>query len=214
MEMEQSQPVATHVHVLDITEIGDPILRRPARELSPAEILSPEIQELIEEMKATMRAAPGVGLAAPQIGKSIQLVVIEDMNHSHLTPEQLIERQRFPVPLHVLINPRISIEETTDVVEFFEGCLSIPVLLGVVPRAESVRVEYLNEHAQPVVIHAKGWYARILQHEIDHLGGTLFIDRAILPTLMTTDNYMKLWQGKSVKEIQAHLLPNGSASQR
>ncbi len=194
-----------NIHKLDIVQVGDSVLRQSARELSVDEILSPEIQNLIEEMKVTMRDAPGVGLAAPQIGKSIQLAVIEDVNHSHLTPQQLEEHNRDRVPFHVIINPRIYIEQETDEVEFFEGCLSIPEFVGIVPRAEAVRVECLNEHAEPVVIHAKGWYARILQHEIDHLNGTLYIDRVDLPTLITTENYVKLWKQKSVQEIKANL---------
>lgn len=186
----------------EIVKIGDSVLRTKARELLPEEILSPEIQNLIEEMKNTMRAAPGVGLAAPQIGHSIQLAVIEDEDHSHLTAEQLKERNRYPVPFHVIINPRIYIEENSKTLEFFEGCLSVPSLLGVVPRAEAVRVECLNERAEPVVIRANGWYARILQHEIDHLMGNLFIDKALLTTLMTEENYIKLWREKSIQEIK------------
>lgn len=190
---------------LDIVQVGDPVLRQVARELSLKEIASPEIQDLIEMMKATMRAAPGVGLAAPQIGKSLQLVVIEDMDQSHLNAKQLAERNRYLVPFHVIINPRMCIEEATKKFEFFEGCLSIPEFVAVVPRAEAVRVECLNERGEPVVIQAKGWYARILQHEIDHLNGILYIDKAKLPTLMTSENYVKLYKDKSVEEIQADL---------
>lgn len=192
--------------VLSVVQVGDSVLRQSARELSTDEILGSEIQNLIEAMTTTMRAAPGVGLAAPQVGQSIQLVVIEDINHSHLTPQQLAERNRCPVPFHVIINPRIYIEEGSNRVEFCEGCLSLDGFVCVVPRAESVRVECLNERAEPIVIQAKGWYARILQHEIDHLNGTLYIDRAQLPTLMTIENYDKLWKGKSVKDIQNGLV--------
>ena len=207
------KPIAScDMHKLDIVQAGDSVLRRPARELSSDEILSPEIQNLIEVMQATMRAAPGVGLAAPQIGKAIQLVVIEDVDHSHLNAQQLAERNRYAVPFHVIINPRIYIEENGCEIQFFEGCLSIPGFVGVVPRAESVRVECLNERAEPVVIHANGWYARILQHEIDHLNGTLYVDRAILPTLITEANYVKLWKGKSVQEIQDNLIFNEQVS--
>ncbi|MBI5273722.1 MAG: peptide deformylase [Chlamydiales bacterium] len=190
---------------LDIVRAGDPILRQVARELLIEEISSPEIQSLIEDMKATMRAAPGVGLAAPQIGKSIQLIVIEDMDHSHLTREQLLERDRSLVPFHVIINPRLYIEDTSTT-KFFEGCLSIPEFMGIVPRASAVRVECLNELGEPIVIQAKGWYARILQHEIDHLNATLYIDRTILPTLMTEENYSKQWKGKSINDILANLM--------
>jgi peptide deformylase len=189
---------------LEIVEIGHPVLRTPARELSVEEILSPEIQQLIEEMKNSMREAPGVGLAAPQIGKSLQLVVIEDMNHSHLTAEQIAERNRYKVPFHVVINPRIY-WVGTEKAEFFEGCLSVPELLGMVPRASAVRVECLNERAEPVVIEADGWYARILQHEIDHLFGTLFVDRAYLRTLTTTDHYSQTWVKKPIREVKNEL---------
>ena len=185
-----SVPLPLDVHQLDIVQVGDSVLRRPARELSSSEILSSEIQNLIEMMKTTMRAASGVGLAAPQVGKDIQLAVIEDVDHSHLNAQKLRERHRYPVPFHVIINPRIYIEENSHKLEFFEGCLSIPGLVAMVPRAESVRVECLNERAELVVIHATGWYARILQHEIDHLNGMLYIDRAILSTLSTEENYL------------------------
>ena len=184
----------------EIIQLGNPVLRTPARELSKEEILSPEIQQLIEEMKATMKHATGVGIAAPQIGRPIQLVVIEDMNHSHLTAEQLVERERNKVPFHVIINPRIYLKEE-ETTHFFEACLSIPEYMGIVPRARSVRVECVNERGEPVVIEASGWYARILQHEIDHLNATLYVDRAILPTVMTKANYAKFWEGKSIKTI-------------
>lgn len=201
------QPVASSdTHQLHIVQVGDSVLRKPTRALSTDEILSSEIQNLIEMMKVTMRAAPGVGLAAPQIGQSLQLVVVEDVDQSHLTPQQLLERDRHPVPFHVIINPRMYIEESSGKIEFFEACLSIPGFMAVVPRAESVRVECLNERAEPVIIRAKGWYARILQHEIDHLNGTLYVDRAILPTMMAEDTYIKLWKGKSVGQIKEELI--------
>ncbi|HNA62672.1 MAG TPA: peptide deformylase, partial [Rhabdochlamydiaceae bacterium] len=91
---------------LDIVQVGHPVLRQTARELSVE-----EIKDLIAKMKATMRAAPGVGLAAPQIGRSLQIVVIEDMDHRHLTPEQLATRNRHPVPFHVIINPQLYIDK-------------------------------------------------------------------------------------------------------
>lgn len=189
---------------LEIVQVGDPVLRQKARELNKEEILSPYIQELIQEMAQTMRDAPGVGLAAPQIGVPIQLIVIEDSLElqSRLTPEQLKERDRFPVPFHVVINPKIFFYDS-EPVEFFEGCLSIKGFYGLVPRAASVRVECLNEHAEPVVIEAKGWYARILQHEIDHINGMLYIDRAHAKTLTTSPNFEKYWKDKPVSEIKA-----------
>lgn len=196
---KESIPSA-HRNSLDLVHAGDPVLRKKARPLTKGEILSDEIQDLIEDMKAAMRAAPGVGLAAPQIGKPIQLAVIEDMEHSFLTPEQLAERDRRKVPFHVVINPTLIVEES-EIASFFEGCLSVPGYLGIVPRAKAVRVECLNEKGEPVVIRAQGWHARILQHEIDHLNGTLYIDKAFKETVMTEENYDRLWKGKPIQEI-------------
>jgi peptide deformylase len=189
---------------LPIVEIGTPVLRQRARLLTQEEILSPEIQSLIEEMKATMRKAPGVGIAAPQVGKPYQLAVIEDMDHSRLTEAQIRERDRTKVPFHVIINPVLSLEGD-EKAEFFEGCLSVPQLMGVVPRAKSVRVECLNEKGEPITIRATGWYARILQHEIDHLHGTLYIDRAYPHTLMTEASFIKHWRTQSVAEVLSSL---------
>jgi peptide deformylase len=197
-EMTQNQ----NIQDLKVVTIGEPVLRTTARLLSREEILSPEMQAFIQRMKEAMRAAPGVGLAAPQVGVPIQLIVIEDKAeyHSYLTPQQRLERERTEVPFHVVINPTLELEGQEA--EFFEGCLSIPDLIGIVPRAKAVRVECLNEKAEPVVIRATGWYARILQHEIDHLRGTLFIDRAKLRTLTTMDNHTRLWKEKSIEETQ------------
>lgn len=198
---------------LPIVHAGDPVLRVQAKALSKEEILSPEIQALIEKMAVAMRAAEGVGLAAPQIGRSLQIAVIEDVHHAHLTREQLEERERRPVPFHVIINPRLYIEES-ETAEFFEVCLSVPEFIGMVPRAKAVRVECLNERAEPIVIEAEGWYARILQHEIDHLNGVLYIDRAHLPTVMTEENYLKIWKGHSPKEIASSLCECNTTHQK
>src|ERR1700733_11351865 len=113
-----------HCHIV---QEGHDVLRQAARPLTVQEIVSPEIQELIEKMKRTMREAPGVGLAAPQIGESLQIAVIEDTDdfRSFLTPEQVVERDRRAVPFHVIINPKITLLESEDAPEFFEGCLSI-----------------------------------------------------------------------------------------
>ena len=189
---------------LEIVQVGHPVLRQRAKELSLVELASPRIQKLIEDMRDTMRAAPGVGLAAPQIGESLQLVVIEDPPelHTKLTPEQLAARERASVPFHVLVNPVLTIR-TEEMVSAFEGCLSFSPFSMVVPRARKVRVEALDEHGQRVVKVATGWYARILQHEVDHLRGVVCIDRAETRTLTTSDNFSTHWQGKSVDEVRA-----------
>ena len=177
---------------LEIVQVGHPVLRQEARALSLEELASPRIQKLIEDMRETMRAAPGVGLAAPQIGEPLQLVVIEDAPeyHAKLTAEELAARERESVPFHVLVNPTLTVR-TEEVISAYEGCLSFSGFSMIVPRARKVRVEALDENGQRVVKVATGWYARILQHEVDHLRGTVCIDRAETRTLTTTDNYAK-----------------------
>ena len=156
-------------------------------------------------MRETMRDAPGVGLAAPQIGESIRLVVIEDRPEYHvgITPERLAERERAPVPFHVIANPRLELGP--EIVEFYEGCLSVEGFQALVPRSRSVRVHALDHKGEPVVIDASGWYARILQHEIDHLGGTLYIDRMRSRTFSTARNFARHWAGVPIAEVLAKL---------
>jgi peptide deformylase len=179
---------------LKIWQAGEAVLRQESLPLSTDEILGSKIQELVGHMQDTVRDAPGVGLAAPQIGVPLQLVVIEDRPEylQKLRPEQILERDRHPVPFHVLINPKLTIE-SEDRAEFFEGCLSVAGFTAIVPRATRVRVEYLNEKAEPQVSVAAGWYARILQHEIDHLRGILYIDRMDSRSFCTLDNYARYW---------------------
>jgi len=191
--------------VLKIRQVGDPVLRQKARPLSKDEILDPSTQELIESMRETMHDAPGVGLAAPQVGYSLQLVVIEDQAEfiQKLPPEQVAERERRPVSFHVLINPKLTLLGS-EPVEFFEGCLSLAGFTAVVPRARQVRVEGLNERAEPVIVNATGWYARILQHELDHLGGVLYVDRMKSRTFFSQDNYVRHWKDRSVAEVTGY----------
>jgi peptide deformylase len=173
--------------LLKIVEVGHPVLRTPARPLTPDELRSGGMTALIELMRETMRDAPGVGLAAPQIGEPLQLAVIEDRAEylEGLPPEELAARARAPVPFHVIANPRLTITDPGPVV-FYEGCLSVPGFVGEVPRAAAVRVEALDHRGEPVTIETGGWYARILQHEIDHLGGNLYIDRMDTRTFAST----------------------------
>ena len=191
---------------LKIVQAGEAVLRARARALSREEILSSETQTLIEEMREAMRAAPGVGLAAPQVGVSQQIAVIEDRveYHAKATREQLAERGRRHVPFHVLINPNIVLRGD-DSVEFFEGCLSVEGYTAIVPRAKRVVVEFLNQRAEPERIEAEGWYARILQHEIDHLNGVLYIDRMNTRTFCNMENYERLWKGATSAEVWQEL---------
>lgn len=186
-----------------IVQVGEPVLRQAARPLAAEEIRSSQIRELIEAMKEAMRAAPGVGLAAPQVGQPLQLAVIEDRPEytKDASAEMLAERERAPVPFHVIINPKLKLLDE-PAVEFFEGCLSLPGFMAIVARARRVRVECLDEEAEPRVIEAGGWYARILQHEIDHLRGTLYVDRMQSRSLTTLENYSSFWKEKTLVEVK------------
>jgi peptide deformylase len=181
---------------LHIVQVGEPVLRQSGKTLEPAEIRSAEMQQLIEAMRETMRDAPGVGLAAPQIGLPLQLAVIEDTAESAAT-------ERTPVPFHVIANPRLELGG--EIVEFYEGCLSLEGFQAIVPRARTVRVHALDHRGEPIVIDAGGWYARILQHEIDHLGGTLYIDRMRSRTISTARNFARHWAGVPIADVLAAL---------
>ncbi|HVW83328.1 MAG TPA: peptide deformylase [Bryobacteraceae bacterium] len=188
--------------ILKIFQAGEIALRQFARPLTRDEILSPPVQELIVSMRDTMRDAPGVGLAAPQVGLPLQLAVVEDAQDyiDKLPPGQAAERKREAVPFHAIINPSMTIEAEDDV-RFFEGCLSVAGFTAIVPRALAVRIDCLNECAEPVTIRAEGWYARILQHEIDHLHGRLYLDRMYSRSFMTLDNFARYWKHLSVADF-------------
>src|SRR5687767_2698740 len=191
---------------LKIVQAGDPVLRKQSRPLTKEEIASPSIKQLIELMREAMREAPGVGLAAPQIGVSLQLAVIEDRAEyiADVSEEDLAERQRAAIPFHVIINPKLSFVDDSSAA-FFEGCLSVEGFSAVVDRALNVRVECLNERGEEVTINAHGWYARILQHEIDHLNGTLYVDRMQSRTLTTTENMLQFWSDQTIEQVLAEV---------
>lgn len=182
--------------LLKIVHVGDPVLRQEARELSVSEIRSAEIQQLIEAMRETMYDAPGVGLAAPQVGLPLRLAVLEDKpEYSEKAPrEALVERGRVPIPFQVLINPSIRPEPAEDA-KFYEGCLSLPGFLALVPRKKRVVVDCLDHNGEPRTIQASGWYARILQHEVDHLGGIVYLDRMLPRTFTSLENLNRFFGG-------------------
>jgi len=188
--------------ILKIVQAGHPVLRQKARPLTPDEIRGPDVQRLIEAMRETMRDAPGVGLAAPQVGLGLQLVVIEDKPAyvERGDPDEMRARGRTPVPFQVLVNPRLTSVDATPL-EFFEGCLSVTDMMMVVPRLRAVRVEALDHKGTPISLSAEGWPARILQHEIDHLRGVLCIDRMLWRTFMSTRNYSQWWADTPVPDV-------------
>jgi peptide deformylase len=188
---------------LKIVNVGEPVLRTRSLMLSREEILGPAIQSLIEHMRETVRDAPGVGLAAPQVGESIQLAVIEDKADYHrtLSESELRERRRSEVPFHVIVNPVMElVAEPTEV--FFEGCLSLPGFTALVPRVPDVRVHCFDHQGNPRTIEASGWYARILQHEIDPLHGFLYIDRMRSHSFSSLENYTRHWKDRSSSPIE------------
>ncbi len=167
--------------VKEIVTLPQAILRHKARKVSD---FGPGFQTLVEDMIETMRQAPGVGLAAPQVGESTRLIVVEYGDE---------ENEETPPKLYVLANPEIT-RSSEDTVLGTEGCLSIPGIQGDVERLAAVTVKGLNRHGRPMTVKAKGWLARIFQHEIDHLDGVLFVDRA-----------EKLWQAE---EHQGQVSPD------
>jgi len=150
----------------EIVTLPNPVLRRKAR---PVTDFGPEVQKLIDDMIETMRAEPGVGLAANQVGISQQVVVVE-------FPENEEDEEAEP-KLYVVLNPEFS-RLSKETVVGTEGCLSIPGYLGNVERHAALTVKGLNRRGQPVKLKVKGWTARIFQHEVDHLNGVMFVDRA------------------------------------
>ncbi len=184
---------------LKIVQAGEPVLRQAAQPLTPDQIVKDDVQRLILDMRETMRDAPGVGLAAPQVGISIQLAVIEDQEESlkNVPAQELEQKERRPVAFHVLINPRI-VQTGDEKAKFFEGCLSLSGFSAIVERSRTVRVEYLNERGESRSVDASGWYARILQHEIDHLHGTLYIDRMHSRTFTSMDNWNRFRRSNPV----------------
>jgi peptide deformylase len=193
--------------VLPIIECGDPVLRRVADPVDPADLRRSELQLLITQLRATMEAAPGVGLAAPQVGVPIQLAVLQDgpERWGQLTQAERSARERDGLPFTVLVNPVLLPASEGEQASFYEGCLSVPGLTGVVTRHRVVRVEALDEHGEPVDRVFSGWSARIAQHEIDHLGGRLYLDRVETRSLCTTGSYARLWAGRPRQDAAAYL---------
>lgn len=178
--------------LLPIVQTGDPVLRRPADPVDPASIGTKEFRELVTNMVETMRAAPGVGLAAPQVGLSMQLVVLEDREDviEDMDQDYVDERDRQGVELTVLVNPTLE-PVGEEMVDFHEGCLSVAGFAAVTPRYKRVRVRALDQDGRPIELDWHGWPARILQHECDHLRGTLYIDRMHSRTFATVDNLQR-----------------------
>jgi peptide deformylase len=169
--------------ILKVARMGHPVLRARAKALDRATLTSPVVQKLIDDMMETMSEYHGVGLAAPQVHEGVRVFVASlDM-----------ERGDEPTEPIAIINPEIT-PVGNDIVEDWEGCLSIPDVRGKVPRHREVKVKALDRHGDRIELRARGFSARVIQHETDHLDGVLFFDRMRgFETLTFLDEYSRYW---------------------
>ena len=166
---------------LPIAKLGNPILRQKAAKVDPRDIRTYDLQQFIDNLIETMRSEPGIGLAAPQVSRSIQLVVMECEGEDGF-------------PQTVLINPKIVFYGPQQV-ENWEGCLSVDGLRGKVTRPSVVRVQALDRHGKSMDFEATGLYAVCIQHEMDHLIGKVFLDRMTdMSTLTQLHEFGRYWQ--------------------
>ncbi len=173
--------------ILKVARLGHPVIRAQAEPVPKERITSPDFQRFLDDMVETMREYDGVGLAAPQVHVSSQVAVIEVSDNRRYPGEG-------PIPLTILINPKILTASKKQRVEW-EGCLSVDELRGQVPRAESLEVEAYNRRGEKVRCRAQGFFARVIQHECDHLGGKVFLDRMVtLATLTHLREFLRHWQ--------------------
>ena len=179
-----------------IVTAGDPVLRQPARAYD-GQLSAAQLDGLLALMRRTMTAAPGVGLAAPQIGVPLRIAVLEDP--APVTPEIRRVRDRVPQPLRVLVNPRYE-PAGTGVAAFFEGCLSVPGWQAVTARHQRVRLRGQDETGRELDEEVGGWPARIVQHETDHLHGVLYLDRAEIRSLSANEHVLERWSGPTPVE--------------
>jgi peptide deformylase len=172
--------------ILKVSRLGHPVLRTPSEAVPKESIVSAQMQQFIDDMIDTMREYDGVGLAAPQVHVSKQIAVIEVTSNRRYPGEG-------PIPLTVLINPRI-VRASKAHKEDWEGCLSINELRGKVPRAETLEVEAYNRKGEKFLIRAGGFFARVIQHECDHLQGRVFLDRMPnLQSLTHLQEFVRYW---------------------
>ncbi len=169
--------------ILKVSRLGHPVLRSAAQAVAPERIATPGFQSLLDDMVDTMREYNGVGLAAPQVHLPLRVAVLEVERHPRYS-------EMPPVPLTFLINPQIEILER-DLLDDWEGCLSIPELRGIVPRYRRLRVAALGRRGEPLEFVASDFHARVIQHEHDHLNGEVYIDR--MPNLRSLA-FLAEWQ--------------------
>lgn len=173
--------------ILKVARLGNPVMRKSTQAVPKETITSADMQQLIDDMIETMREYDGVGIAAPQVHVSKQIAVIEVQDNRRYPGEG-------PIPLTVLINPRI-IQASKRQVDDWEGCLSVNDFRGKVPRADSLEVEAYDRKGKSVTLRVQGFFARVIQHECDHLAGKVFLDRMPnLSTLTHLKEFARYWQ--------------------
>ena len=183
--------------ILRIAQIGEPVLRVPARPLSVEEIASPEIQSLVDDMIETMRDANGAGIAANQVYQAVQICVIETRGNNPRYP------YKPSIPLTVMINPTIT-PLSDEMFDNLEGCLSVPNLRGMVPRYAKIHLEFLDRLGNPQSAEYVGVSAGTFKHECDHLQGQLYVDKVTDPTsLSTLENFARHHEAQRVAEATA-----------
>ncbi|MHA7304181.1 peptide deformylase [Arthrobacter sp. TMN-49] len=184
-----------------IVQGGHPVLRSQARPFT-GQLDDKQLSSLIELMTATMRAAPGVGLAAPQLGIPLQLAVLEDKYE--IPAENAAARNRESLELFTILNPHYT-AVGTEMASHYEGCLSMSGWQAVVDRHATVALSYQDEHGRAHTRQFTGWQARIVQHETDHLAGTLYIDKARTRSLASNEQYGEHWANPDIAAAQAAL---------
>jgi peptide deformylase len=195
------EELLSHEGPLPIVSAGDPVLRRAAEPFD-GQLAPGLLARFVVALRATMHAAPGVGLAAPQVGVPLRLAVIEDP--APVSEEIRMARGRVPQPFRVLVNP--SYEGVgAGRAAFFEGCLSVPGWQAVVARHAEIRLKALDEQGRTVDEVFSGWPARIVQHEADHLDGVLYLDHAELRSLSTNQAVAERWTQPTPDEAAASL---------
>jgi peptide deformylase len=196
-----------------IIQAGNPVLRTPALPVPAEQIGTSQLTELVSTMVEVMRRAPGVGLAAPQIGVPARVIVLEDSEAlmSRLSTEERKARGRAPFPLIAIVNPTLQVIGGSIVspggagrATFFEGCLSVPGYMALVERDLQVEVTGISPDGEPVHWIAEGWPARILQHEVDHLQGVLYVDRMLSRSLCSNDEAPR-WLNAPLSEVRTSL---------
>lgn len=185
-----------------IVQAGARVLRRRAQSVTSSLLATPALRELVALMTGVMRHAPGVGLAAPQIGVPLRVFVAEDLEQriADLPEGSAALRRRVALPLTVLVNPKVQ-PRGSEQATFFEGCLSVRGYGALVSRWQSVSVSGVDAEGRPVSLALDGWPARIMQHELDHLDGTLYIDR-MQSRSFATDGELPRLGGMSVADVQ------------